>query len=37
MYALKHREEEEPGFGGSEEGVFDGLLGRFKLIFDRNR
>ncbi len=35
MYALKHREEEEPGFGGSEQGVFDGLLDRFKKIFGR--
>ncbi len=36
MYALKHREE-EPGFGGSEQGVFDGLLDRFKRLFGRDR
>ncbi len=34
QYALAHRNEEEPGFS-SEQGVFDGLLGKFKRLFDR--
>jgi len=37
LYALKHEGEEEPGFGGTEMGVFEGMVKRFRRIFGKNK
>jgi cell division protein FtsA len=37
LYALKQAGEDEPGFGGTEMGVFEGMMRRFRRIFGRNK